>query len=87
MEGIGYDFIPTVLDRTVADVWLKSNDKVSTVNIHMVGARVLNPIVRGVATAGGSEYSTVCTGGFRLKTPYLMIPALSTAGTSEVHDM
>ncbi|CAM9848766.1 unnamed protein product, partial [Sphacelaria rigidula] len=27
VEGIGYDFIPTVLDRTVADVWLKSNDK------------------------------------------------------------
>ncbi|CAM9311636.1 unnamed protein product, partial [Pylaiella littoralis] len=27
VEGIGYDFIPTVLDRSLADVWVKSNDK------------------------------------------------------------
>eukprot|EP00904_Undaria_pinnatifida_P013858 jgi/Undpi1/9602/HiC_scaffold_27.g12058.m1 len=27
VEGIGYDFIPTVLDRALADVWVKSNDK------------------------------------------------------------
>lgn len=27
VEGIGYDFIPTVLDRTVIDKWYKSNDK------------------------------------------------------------
>jgi len=27
VEGTGYDFIPTVLDRTVVDVWKKSNDK------------------------------------------------------------
>lgn len=27
MEGIGYDFIPDVLDRTSVDVWIKSNDK------------------------------------------------------------
>lgn len=27
VEGIGYDFIPTVLDRTVVDKWIKSNDK------------------------------------------------------------
>lgn len=26
MEGIGYDFIPTVLDRAVVDRWFKSND-------------------------------------------------------------
>ncbi|XP_058152279.1 cystathionine beta-synthase isoform X2 [Dasypus novemcinctus] len=26
VEGIGYDFIPTVLDRTVVDKWFKSND-------------------------------------------------------------
>lgn len=26
VEGIGYDFIPTVLERTSADVWLKSRD-------------------------------------------------------------
>jgi len=27
VEGIGYDFIPTVLEREMADVWLKSNDR------------------------------------------------------------
>ncbi|XP_023276779.1 cystathionine beta-synthase-like, partial [Seriola lalandi dorsalis] len=26
VEGIGYDFIPTVLDRCVVDMWYKSND-------------------------------------------------------------
>lgn len=26
VEGIGYDFIPTVLDHTVVDKWVKSND-------------------------------------------------------------
>ncbi|XP_040190135.1 cystathionine beta-synthase isoform X2 [Rana temporaria] len=29
VEGIGYDFIPTVLDRSVVDEWYKSNDKES----------------------------------------------------------
>ncbi|XP_062906266.1 cystathionine beta-synthase a isoform X1 [Mobula hypostoma] len=29
VEGIGYDFIPTVLDRLVVDKWYKSNDKSS----------------------------------------------------------
>ncbi|KAE8620893.1 hypothetical protein XENTR_v10004609 [Xenopus tropicalis] len=29
VEGIGYDFIPTVLDRTVVDEWYKSNDEES----------------------------------------------------------
>lgn len=27
VEGIGYDFIPKVLDRSVVDKWYKSNDK------------------------------------------------------------
>ncbi|XP_049951948.1 cystathionine beta-synthase isoform X1 [Schistocerca serialis cubense] len=31
VEGIGYDFIPTVLDRSVVDKWVKSNDKESLV--------------------------------------------------------
>jgi len=26
VEGVGYDFIPRVLDRTVVDSWVKSND-------------------------------------------------------------
>jgi len=29
VEGTGYDFIPTVLDRGVVDKWIKSNDKES----------------------------------------------------------
>jgi len=29
VEGIGYDFIPTVLDRTVVDKWYKSTDAAS----------------------------------------------------------
>ncbi|KAJ8925298.1 hypothetical protein NQ315_009128 [Exocentrus adspersus] len=29
VEGIGYDFIPTVLDRSVVDLWVKTNDKKS----------------------------------------------------------
>lgn len=26
VEGVGYDFIPTVLDRSVVDKWIKVND-------------------------------------------------------------
>lgn len=29
VEGIGYDFIPKVLDRTEVDVWVKTHDKES----------------------------------------------------------
>jgi len=29
VEGIGYDFIPKVLDRSVVDHWVKSEDKPS----------------------------------------------------------
>ena len=29
VEGIGYDFVPTVLDRSVVDKWMKSNDKMA----------------------------------------------------------
>ncbi|XP_022076617.1 cystathionine beta-synthase a [Acanthochromis polyacanthus] len=29
VEGIGYDFIPTVLDRSVVDTWYKANDEES----------------------------------------------------------
>ncbi len=27
VEGTGYDFIPTVLDRSIVHQWVKSNDK------------------------------------------------------------
>lgn len=29
VEGIGYDFLPNVLDRTVVDKWIKTDDQVS----------------------------------------------------------
>jgi len=29
VEGIGYDFIPTVCDQDIADVWIKSEDEAS----------------------------------------------------------
>lgn len=29
VEGIGYDFIPAVLDRSLVDVWVKTNDRQS----------------------------------------------------------
>lgn len=31
VEGIGYDFIPTVLDRSIVDSWVKTTDKESLV--------------------------------------------------------
>ncbi|KAJ3342656.1 hypothetical protein HDU93_001636 [Gonapodya sp. JEL0774] len=31
IEGIGYDFVPNVLDRTVVDKWIKTDDKESFV--------------------------------------------------------
>ncbi len=27
VEGVGYDFVPTVLDRNVVDQWVKTRDK------------------------------------------------------------
>lgn len=29
VEGIGYDFLPTVLDRSVVDLWIKTDDAAS----------------------------------------------------------
>ena len=29
MEGIGYDFVPAVLDRDVVDYWIKTEDHAS----------------------------------------------------------
>ena len=36
VEGIGYDFIPNVLDRTVVTKWMKSNDKDSLVTMRQL---------------------------------------------------
>jgi len=32
VEGIGYDFVPRVLDRTVVDHWVKTDDTPSFLN-------------------------------------------------------
>ncbi|KAM6162549.1 cystathionine beta-synthase isoform 2-T2 [Erethizon dorsatum] len=39
VEGIGYDFIPTVLDRAVVDKWFKSNDEESFAFARMLMAQ------------------------------------------------
>uniref|UniRef100_A0A452R3B8 Cystathionine beta-synthase n=1 Tax=Ursus americanus TaxID=9643 RepID=A0A452R3B8_URSAM len=52
VEGIGYDFIPTVLDRTVVDKWFKSNDEES-----FAFARML--IAQEGLLCGGSAGSAV----------------------------
>ncbi|XP_077851683.1 cystathionine beta-synthase isoform X4 [Macaca mulatta] len=52
VEGIGYDFIPTVLDRTVVDKWFKSNDEEA-----FTFARML--IAQEGLLCGGSAGSTM----------------------------
>ncbi|HEX5051786.1 MAG TPA: cystathionine beta-synthase [Planctomycetota bacterium] len=52
VEGIGYDFIPDVLDRSLVDRWVKSNDKDSF--------RVARQLIRQEGLlCGGSSGSTV----------------------------
>ena len=36
VEGIGYDFIPDVLDRELVDIWAKSDDKESLVTMRQM---------------------------------------------------
>lgn len=31
VEGVGYDFVPTVLDRSVVDSWIKTRDRESLI--------------------------------------------------------
>jgi len=54
VEGTGYDFIPTVLDRSVVDRWVKSNDKDS-----FITARKM---IRdeGILCGGSSGASVAC---------------------------
>lgn len=55
IEGIGYDFIPTVLDRSVVDKWYKSNDKESL----PMARRLIRE--EGIL-AGGSSGTALCVG-------------------------
>ncbi|XP_051869824.1 cystathionine beta-synthase b isoform X2 [Pristis pectinata] len=53
VEGIGYDFIPTVLDRSVVDKWYKSNDESSF--------QMARQLIREEGLlCGGSSGSAVC---------------------------
>ena len=48
VEGIGYDFIPDVLDRRLVDRWVKSNDRDS-----FLTARQLEPLDQAARLQSG----------------------------------
>mmetsp|Transcript_22664 Transcript_22664/g.29037 ORF Transcript_22664/g.29037 Transcript_22664/m.29037 type:complete len:504 (-) Transcript_22664:1390-2901(-) len=54
VEGIGYDFIPHVLDRSAVDEWIKSNDKESLV--------MMRKLIReeGILCGGSSGSAVAC---------------------------
>jgi len=54
VEGTGYDFIPTVLDRSVVDKWIKSRDKDSFV----MARRLIRE--EGLLCGGSSGASMYC---------------------------
>ena len=54
VEGTGYDFVPTVLDRNVVDKWIKSNDKESFI----MARRLIKE--EGLLCGGSSGASMAC---------------------------
>jgi len=54
VEGTGYDFIPTVLDRSVVDKWIKSNDKDS----FLMARRLIRD--EGLLCGGSSGAAMAC---------------------------
>jgi len=54
VEGTGYDFLPTVLDRSVVDRWIKSNDKDSFI----MARRLIRE--EGLLCGGSSGASMAC---------------------------
>merc|ERR1712084_83153 len=57
VEGIGYDFIPTVLDRDVADYWVKTDDDEAFA--------MMRAIVRHEGLLIGSSCGSTMAGAFR----------------------
>lgn len=53
VEGIGYDFVPDVLDRSLVDMWVKTEDKPSFENSRRL-------IQEEGLLAGGSSGSALC---------------------------
>jgi cystathionine beta-synthase len=54
VEGIGYDFIPRVCDRTVVDSWIKSNDRES----FLMARRLIRE--EGLLCGGSSGSAVYC---------------------------
>merc|ERR1719436_1902397 len=57
VEGIGYDFIPTVLDRDVADYWVKTDDDEAFA--------MIRAIVRHEGLLVGSSCGSTMAGAYR----------------------
>jgi len=57
VEGIGYDFIPTVLDREVADYWVKTDDD--------EGFAAMRSIIRHEGLLIGSSCGSTMAGAYR----------------------
>ena len=53
VEGIGYDFVPDVLDRSIVDLWIKTDDAAS-----FAMARLM--IAKEGLLVGGSAGSAMC---------------------------
>merc|ERR1711868_302672 len=57
VEGIGYDFIPTVLDRDIADYWVKTDDDEAFA--------AMRSIVRHEGLLIGSSCGSTMAGAYR----------------------
>jgi cystathionine beta-synthase len=68
VEGIGYDFIPEILDQSIVDRYIKTNDKVS-LNLALRLIKEEGMLVggsSGSAMQGALEVAKECNGGERI---------------------